>query len=1158
MSAQGVDEGLSVMIPIHLKTDDDLDAEISVSLVNLSDEVIATRKIDLKLTEKVQDSEVIIDGLDDEFFQQDKAGYLVRFAIEWDDGKVWGTRSLHVLYRYVQAQLLGAENLFENGKSFYKLIISEPNSGAPVENASATFYIMEGENAHQVGSGSTDAFGMADVQVDLPVDVIGDAQLKVEIEMPGGEQQEQAIAPVKVAREAKVLLTTDKPLYQPGQTIHMRALALKRPDLLPQSDLPVVFTVIDPKGNKVFKNEQTSSEYGVAATTFKLASLLNEGKYTIQAEVGAFVTEKTLPVERYALPKFNVVFSTNRDFYRPGQKLAGSVKAEYFFGKTVAGGSVNVVASKFDIELEEFANITGTLDENGEYDFEVDLPSYFVASALDQNKAYAIFEITVTDTAGHAQIKTSQALVVENAILLAMVPESGSLVPGVANQFYLMATDPFGRPLDVDCTVTAGGVDTDLSTGGWGLTIFEHTPAEESIQIRAKCDGDNGDSVQDNFDFAAETNREYVLVRTDSSLYKVGDTIELTVFATNDGWDAAHLPDRVYLDVIKNGQTLLMTIISLNEGTGTYALDIDPGFSGSIELMAYYLGAAGEIIRDRRLVFVELANSLTVEITPNKDTFLPAEEASISLAVRDSEGTGVQSVLGVQVVDEAVFALQEMKPGMEKIYFELEEELLEPRYEIHGFDAADIMDPMPEDPDEAAEREARTGAFLASAGTDAAYGTHINTFAGVDETAQATAETRVKDDLSELIDHINWMTDSGFITGEQGVKAWVEQRNSDENPLYDAWGQGYVLEYKDSELRLSSAGMDEKRGNQDDILVNEYLYVSQGRDDWDDDAALDGGAADGEAPPGDEGFGNDDKQDEEPNAADGDDPAHSGDDGEEGDGPRVRSYFPETLYVNPAVITDDGGEAEVNFTMADSITSWRMTALASSLAGQIGSNVGNVIVFQDFFVDIDFPATLTQNDEVAVPIAIYNYLGEQQTIELTAEAGDWVQFMEGQTRQVTVGPNSVTGLYFPVRVIKVGRHNFTVTAIGTAMSDAIRRSVEVTPDGLEVRNAASGRLDGEQNLTLNVPAEAIADASKMWVKIYPGLFSQVVEGLDSMLQMPSGCFEQTSSSTYPNILVLDYLVLTGMTTPEVELKARDYISQGYQRLLSYEVDGGGF
>src|SRR5690242_6979368 len=70
--------------------------------------------------------------------------------------------------------------------------------------------------------------------------------------------------------------------------------------------------------------------------------------------------------------------------------------------------------------------------------------------------------------------------------------------------------------------------------------------------------------------------------------------------------------------------------------------------------------------------------------------------------------------------------------------------------------------------------------------------------------------------------------------------------------------------------------------------------------------------------------------------------------------------------------------------------------------------------------------------------------------------------------------------------------------------------------------------------------------------------SQVIEGMDSILLMPGGCFEQTSSSTYPNVLALDYMKRTNKLTPEVHAKAEGFIANGYQRLLTFEVPGGGF
>jgi hypothetical protein len=82
--------------------------------------------------------------------------------------------------------------------------------------------------------------------------------------------------------------------------------------------------------------------------------------------------------------------------------------------------------------------------------------------------------------------------------------------------------------------------------------------------------------------------------------------------------------------------------------------------------------------------------------------------------------------------------------------------------------------------------------------------------------------------------------------------------------------------------------------------------------------------------------------------------------------------------------------------------------------------------------------------------------------------------------------------------------------------------------------------------------------ARSFVRLYPGPLSQVVEGMDAILRMPFGCFEQTSSATYPNVLALDYMKRTKKLTPEVHAKAEGFIANGYQRLLTFEVPGGGF
>src|SRR5258707_9467416 len=110
---------------------------------------------------------------------------------------------------------------------------------------------------------------------------------------------------------------------------------------------------------------------------------------------------------------------------------------------------------------------------------------------------------------------------------------------------------------------------------------------------------------------------------------------------------------------------------------------------------------------------------------------------------------------------------------------------------------------------------------------------------------------------------------------------------------------------------------------------------------------------------------------------------------ESGAAPRVRSYFPEALYINPEIITDKDGVASITITLADSITTWRMAMIASTTRGALGSGTSSIKVFQDFFLDLDLPVTLTQGDRVSIPVAIYNYSGTAGDVNLQLQADDW-------------------------------------------------------------------------------------------------------------------------------------------------------------------------
>ncbi len=83
-------------------------------------------------------------------------------------------------------------------------------------------------------------------------------------------------------------------------------------------------------------------------------------------------------------------------------------------------------------------------------------------------------------------------------------------------------------------------------------------------------------------------------------------------------------------------------------------------------------------------VFVQPADELKIETTTDAAVYKPGADARIHFHVTNAHGEGVRAALGLQVVDEAVFALAEKQPGFAKVFFYLEQEVMKPRYEIHS------------------------------------------------------------------------------------------------------------------------------------------------------------------------------------------------------------------------------------------------------------------------------------------------------------------------------------------------------------------------------------------------------------------------------------------------------------------------------------------
>ena len=213
--------------------------------------------------------------------------------------------------------ILGQTKIAAGSPAALRVLVRNRVTGRPVTGAQVEL-TLEGK-PHvfvKLGSFHTDTAGSVADAVDIPDLPPGDYDLVIDASSSLG--RDHVVKKVEVQQPARILLSSDKPIYQPGQIIHLRSLALNERTQKPFANQPVTFEVSDSQGNKVFKETHQSSAFGIASADFVLATELNQGRFAISASSGAATTEHNVEVKRYVLPKFKIAITTDNPYYLAG------------------------------------------------------------------------------------------------------------------------------------------------------------------------------------------------------------------------------------------------------------------------------------------------------------------------------------------------------------------------------------------------------------------------------------------------------------------------------------------------------------------------------------------------------------------------------------------------------------------------------------------------------------------------------------------------------------------------------------------------------------------------------------------------------------------------------------------------------------------------
>lgn len=1136
------------------------------------------------------------------------------------------------------------------------VVLHEPNRGeAPKypSNEKIARLIVSGD-LKEIARGKTDAAGIALLTIPPR------AQETELIVVVGDEvyRYERYDAP----SSGRVLVTTDRPLYQPGQRIKVRALITDQDTGAPL-ERELRWELRDPQGNLVVQRKGKSSQAGVASTEFPLASQCRQGSWQIQVHVPQplpvnagkesrpsakrpeiTVTER-VDVRPFRLPRFKVSVELDNAEYTGKQELAGKVKAITTYGEPVKDAEIEVALTWRRVGAPAApVGFKGKTGADGTFPIK-----WAVPASVAPGSSIGLSAI-VTSKAGRAERGTTSARVPGGDLRVELISENGWL-NGVEATGFVVLTKPGGAPLGgarIDLALPERQEERTLT-----LTSDEHGQAEfqwaaRSARVRVKVTPDGGAPVTRDINVPVRYGSWWI--KTDTmrveadkpfkySLEAPGrpKTQALSVLALRDGYPIAHARGDAGSMTLGMEAAGLVTLVAHGEAGNeiarttvwvsgpedalTMALDkeeyrpgttakLDMQFSGATTPVTYSLVAVDEALyalKER----TNLPLSLLLHESPSRikgvaAALAPLDKQGNALTARISASRARQSltslesnntrygrdltvavgrarlqpitnawmvVLGLLILLLGFVAARFTWRAFEKRSFTWSR-----LFAMIGVALAAVVLPMIvigifDD-------EFGAGAIsmwyvlvlcwivAAAWRTDMRFGSFLWTLVGIGVVAGAvtvTSEAKPSE-WAVVVATVCALIPVGLL----GVELIL-------------WSFALFQRFE----RRAALGLTTVAASILGLTLAITLTMGGGMSKFEPDMAVQSMAPSPMSTGGSlaEEEAGDDAPAERAKKVEGKARAPAAPPPEPPGtaGPRVRSWFPETMVWLPEVAAEANGSKSLTLEIPDSITTWRLDATAHARDGRAGQARAGMRVVKPFFVEIDAPTDLTVGDTAQIPVTLINRGKAPLRVRVDAKPRDGLHGApDGTVPSDFNSPQQIGGFGSPtplemvmapgeqslqtvsIKAFAAGEATLTVSArVEGGEGDAVKRTIRIRPDGREISVAKAGFVgDGFKQ---EAP-QTFQGGGHTQVSLFAGIGPQALDGLDGMLRGPTGCFEQTSSANFPNVVVSQLLAQTptdkwpGGAEKYAKAKERadEFLVLGYQRMMTFQASDGGF
>ncbi|MBK9072953.1 MAG: hypothetical protein IPL79_18430 [Myxococcales bacterium] len=274
--------------------------------------------------------------------------------------------------------------------------------------------------------------------------------------------------------------------------------------------------------------------------------------------------------------------------------------------------------------------------------------------------------------------------------------------------------------------------------------------------------------------------------------------------------------------------------------------------------------------------------------------------------------------------------------------------------------------------------------------------------------------------------------------------------------------------------------------------------------------------------------------------------------------PRLRADFTATAVFAPNLVTDKHGRVSFTGKMPDSVTRYRIVAIAAAGVGQFGKGEAAVVAQQPLQARLVAPSVLAVGDTFGLPVVVQNLSGRKQAVKLALRASNLA--LPGDLgKRVVLAPGARAEVRFAARTMHIGVATVQVVAVGEGVQDAMQSTLQVVAPATTQAVAVYGELDaGVAWQALTVPDAIHADVGGFELSLASTQLQALTDAYLYLATYAYECGEQISARMLATHALNDVLSAFGSEGALAPQALATQALHDDKRLAALQANDGGF